>query len=389
MGVLLFVVRRRARAPKSSPEGGKHILLTATFYSQQWIKSQLEPLLLAQGISRVTFVSTTPVDDIDGLDVIYPPTLLRKIIGGVPSRLLTFLWQGIRLRPDIVGGYHLLINGLVALLTARLARAASLYICVGGPTELDGGGYATENRIFGKLAGPDPDIERQLLSAADRFDMIVVRGKSAEDYLASHGVTAPTRIITAGVDAEVFSPGEAAAEYDLVFLARLSQVKRVRLFLECVELLRDTYSDGIRALIIGDGPDRESAERFIAERGLANNVHMVGQQAEVAGYLRSARVYVLTSKSEGLSQAMVQGMLCGLPAVVANVGSLADLVENGRSGYLVDDHNVAENYATPITALLSDTGKMGEMSVCARDSAMRCSTGNVAARWNALAMEIV
>jgi len=374
----------KSRVRGNRQGNGLHILLTGTFYSQNWINSQLQPLALVDGIEKVTFVSTTVVSDIAGIDIVYPPKLLLRLIGGVPARLCTFFWLGIRLRPDVVGGYHLLINGLVAQLIARLTKASSLYICVGGPTEIVGGGFATENRIFGRLKQADPKIEKQLLSAVDAFDCIVVRGHSAKTYFEERGIQAPIRVITAGIDSAVFSPNDVEPEYDLVFLARLSAVKRVELFLQVVELLKQRRGDGIRALIIGDGPTRQAAETFIIDKGLKDDVYMVGQQENVVRFLTSAKVFVLTSKSEGLSQAMVQAMLCGLPAVVANVGALSDLVSNDRSGYLIDDHSVAGAYAEPIETLLGNAGKLREMSVAARQSALSCSVESVEGKWSDL-----
>ena len=62
------------------------------------------------------------------------------MVGGTPARLLTFAWLALRERPHVLGGFHLLLNGLVTQLLARLCGARSLYFCGGGPTEvLDGG----------------------------------------------------------------------------------------------------------------------------------------------------------------------------------------------------------------------------------------------------------
>lgn len=380
--------RRKQKAKCARSKGGLHLLLTGTFYSQNWINSQLQPFALVEGIAKVTFVSSIPISDIDGVNVVYPSRILQKTIGSVAARLCTFFWYGIRQRPDVVGGYHLLVNGLVALLIAKITRAISLYICVGGPTEILGGGYSTENRIFGRLSRPDPKIESQLLSAVSAFDWVVVRGHSAKSYFEKRNIASGIRVITAGVDAAVFSPSNTRPDYDLVFLARLSVVKRVEIFLEIVDLLNRNREHKISALIIGDGPTRQIAEKLIEEKGLEEKVCMIGQQDEIAGLLNRARVFVLTSKSEGLSQAMVQAMLCGLPAVVANVGALADLVTDNLSGHLIDDHGAASAYAGPIETLLRDSGKLKEMGTEARQSALSCSVENVAGKWAALVSEI-
>lgn len=381
LSLVLWITRKRSSF--HNRPGGKHILLTATFYSENWILSQLMPLSLASDEHSIVFVSATPVPDIDGVEVIYPPAWVVKVLGAVPSRLLVFAWQGIRRRPDVIGGFHLLINGLVALLVAKLVHRQSLYICVGGPTEVVGGGFATENRIFGKLTAPDEKIEHQLLNAVARFDRIVVRGKSAREFLRARQVATPINTITAGIDSDVFTPAQTDKRYDLVFLARLSDVKRIDVFLEIVSRIQKQHIPDVRALVIGDGPNRELADHLVSNAGIADNVTMLGQRDDVAGLLNQSKVFVLTSRSEGLSQAMVQAMLCGLPAVVSNVGSLADLV-NENCGALVDENENPDAYVLPIVDFLTDNDRRERAGQLAREAALQCSVLSVAKKWNDL-----
>ena len=70
------------------------------------------------------------------------------------------------------------------------------------------------------------------------------------------------------------------------------------------------------AFVVGDGPLLDDLQRQARDLGLADRVTFAGHQADVEGWLKQARVFVLTSDSEGLSLALMEGMLCGLPAVV-------------------------------------------------------------------------
>jgi glycosyltransferase involved in cell wall biosynthesis len=90
---------------------------------------------------------------------------------------------------------------------------------------------------------------------------------------------------------------------------------------------------------------------------------------------------VLTSQSEGLSQAMVQAMLCGLPVVVSNVGDLKDLVVNGSNGFLVTPGNVDE-CADKVAQLCRDDGLRARTGEKARSDALRLSMANVSAQWD-------
>lgn len=75
--------------------------------------------------------------------------------------------------------------------------------------------------------------------------------------------------------------------------------------------------------------------------------------------------------------------MCGLPAVVSDVGDLADLIENGVNGYLVPRRS-PELLAARIIELLTDARKLQEFSQAARSSALRYETQATIQRWDSI-----
>ncbi|MGH7129552.1 MAG: glycosyltransferase family 4 protein, partial [Planctomycetaceae bacterium] len=252
----------------------------------------------------------------------------------------------------------------------------AMYICGGGIREIEGGGYDTENKVYRQLGTPSPYVEKKLLRAALAFDYLVTMGDSVRDFFVQQGARGQVVVVPGGFDAELFSPAAAAPGYDLVLVGRLSPVKRVDVFIEVLQKV-----SGIRAVVVGDGPARAELEKLAAERGVANRIDFVGWQNDVHAWLRQSRIFVLTSQSEGLSQAMVQAMLCGLPVVVSNVGDLRDLVVNGRNGFLVTPGN-ADECAAQVAELCSDDARRSRMGEQARSDALRLSVANVSVQWD-------
>jgi glycosyltransferase involved in cell wall biosynthesis len=115
--------------------------------------------------------------------------------------------------------------------------------------------------------------------------------------------------------------------------------------------------------------------------GLKENVKFVGHQDNVEEWLRRSKIFVLTSDSEGLAQAMIQGMLCGLPAVVSDVGDLGDLVSAGRNGYLVGDRTPTA-FAECFVSLLKNPERLAEYGKAAYETAEKYKTANVARVWD-------
>lgn len=364
------------------PPGAQHVLLTGTFHSDNWIRAHLGPLAAARSCGRITMVATTPVPSVDKVVAVYPPRWLRRLIGEIPARLLTFAVVAVHSRPDVVGGFHLLINGLVALLMARLTGARAWYFCVGGLTELRDGGVWGENRYFARLRTPDAAVERALLRAVSSFDLVVTMGRGAAEDLVRLGAAGPQFVVIGGGVADFGPPDpERPREFDLILVARLVPIKRIELLIDSIAVLRRARPD-ITAVIVGDGPLRAELAARAQHQGVADVVTFAGHQDDVRPWLRRSRVFVLVSRSEGLALSMMEAMIEGLPAVVSNVGDLKDLVEHGRNGYLVDDATPAA-FAAILDDLLRDRGYR-EFAAAARSAALtHASVATATAKWDA------
>jgi len=88
-------------------------------------------------------------------------------------------------------------------------------------------------------------------------------------------------------------------EYDIVSVGRLSKEKGYDRFLEIVDQYRKKYNPKIRAAIIGEGAEREMIEALIKERGLSQNIFLLGLQTNVFKYYKKAKLFLMTSNYEG------------------------------------------------------------------------------------------
>jgi L-malate glycosyltransferase len=377
------VARLLGRRPRPRRAGEAcEILLTGTFHSDNWINSHLRPLAASALCARLYVVTTYPLPPTPNVVLIPPPRWLRRVFGSVGARLLTFVVVAHWKRPHYVGGFHLLLNGLTAALVARLAGSRAAYFCVGGPAEVLGGGIWSENRLFSRLEVPDPVVERRLIRAVRAFDLVVTMGTRAVTFFREHGVSTRFEVVSGGIDPERFAAqtGDVQPAYDLILVGRLVEIKRVDIFLHALRRVADRIPT-VRAVIVGDGPLRPALERLSNELGLADRVTFAGQRQDVGALLRQSRVFVLTSDSEGLSLSLMEAMTCGLPAVVTDVGDLADLVQQGVNGYLVPPRASAM-IADAIVELLADPALLNRYSAAARAAARRHKLTNVTRRWD-------
>ena len=114
-------------------------------------------------------------------------------------------------------------------------------------------------------------------------------------------------------------------------------------------------------VIVGDGPQRESLEALASELGIASQVRFAGNQADVAPWLQSLDVFCLPSyANEGVPQALMQAMACGIPVLTTPVGSIEEIVEAGVTGVIVPPRD-AEKLRVELEALLGDAGRRASL----------------------------
>ncbi len=377
-----LALARRLGPRKRPPAVGEHVLLTLNFHAPGWPRALLGPLTQSGRCARLTLVTTAEVSGLDGADVIHPPRWLCAIAGATGARLLTFARVAMRDRPSVVGGVHLLLNGLAAAVVAALTGARSLYVCVGGPNEVVGGGLFSENRLFGRLAAADDVLERRLARAACSFDVIVAMGRSGAAYFRERGAIGRLAVIPSGVDPSQRPATATARDVDVMLVARLVPLKRLDIFVETIARVA-AVRPSVRAVVIGVGPMLEPAQALARARGIEGQIRFLGREPDAFAWLARAKVFLLPSDTEGVSISLIEAMLCGAVPVVSDVGDLGDVVQQGATGFLVGTRTPDE-FAAPIIELLNEAGHREQLSLAAEAAARQFTPDTLAARWTDL-----
>ena len=94
--------------------------------------------------------------------------------------------------------------------------------------------------------------------------------------------------------------------------------------------------------MVGDGSERAKLESLAVELGIAEQVTFWGQQLDVAPFFSAADAFIMSSKSEGLPMSLLQGFSLGLPAIVTDVGGMAEVVRLAKAGFAVSATDPAE-----------------------------------------------
>jgi phosphatidylinositol alpha-1,6-mannosyltransferase len=191
-----------------------------------------------------------------------------------------------------------------------------------------------------------------------RLDPVICISTATRDEATRRGVPAERcTVITPGVAPSESHPGRAGAELErllststrdrkvLLTVGRLVERKGVCWFLDAV--LPDLGSSYVY-VIVGDGPERSRAQRIVDERGLGEQVHLLGQVSDrdLETLYETADVFVMPNvvvpgTMEGFGLVALEAASAGLPVVASDIEGIRDAVVDGDTGLLVEAGNVS------------------------------------------------
>lgn len=362
------------------------IAVTGTFFNPNWYLSHVTPLARS-GVKEVILVVDEPQMPMENVKFVCPPKWVAKLLSRAGAKAIWMLLAGLRYKPDLYMGYHIAPGACSALVAGRIFGRPSCYQMTGGPAEVIGGGVDATESVGGSLGRPSKLIESLAINVIRKFDLIVVRGSKARDYLKNQKVKGTIAIITGSVkEHQKLSQNDRI--FDLTSVGQLVPRKQVEQFITIVHLVSQQLPN-VKAAIVGDGPLLDDLKAQSAHLGLSDKVEFLGKRKDVEAILGSSKVFVMNSKLEGLAIAMMEAMAAGAVPVVADVGDLSDLVIDGVNGYLIEPNNI-DRYIGRIIPILEDQSLREKLSLRAIENAKNnCYINVISGRWQHNLQEIV
>lgn len=163
-------------------------------------------------------------------------------------------------------------------------------------------------------------------------------------FPASEVVSIPT-----GIDFARFAPSRSREdvraalgfgdETVILMVGVIRAVKRHEIALRALAQLCATHPS-VRLVLAGEGPMRAAMESLAQTLGLGDAITFLGHRDDVPDLMAASDVLLLTSRSEGVPQAVTQGLGLGMPVVATAVGGVPELVIDQQTGLLVPPENV-------------------------------------------------
>ena len=193
-----------------------------------------------------------------------------------------------------------------------------------------------------------PPLYRRLIRITDGMaDSIVVNCEFIRRHLEQDENILPSRIQLCynGIDLDEFSPQESARPAALAsdalvigVVCALRPEKNLPLLLEAFARLRQTRAS-LKLAVVGNGSASAPLEAQARALGISADCVFAPATEDVAGWLRAIDIFVLPSRSEALSNSLMEAMACGCCALASNVGGNPEIVRHGETGLLFESGN--------------------------------------------------
>lgn len=345
--------------------------------------------LIAKGVrvSLVTQVGPSPVlhDSMGGIYV------RRLGFGAFSFMVLSFAWLVKNVRHYNIIHVHMASSHAVGAALAGKMLGKKVIVKLSGSKEV--GEIAVSRRSFiGRL---------KLRALAFLKPHLVLVSKDQADELNGFGLNdLPAHLIPNGVDTKIFSPATADRKEQLrkslgweglifLFVGRFSPDKlREDIFTNLLTAWRQVHEDqpSLALYLVGRGELRGVYEEIIFKKGLQNSVHLWDAREDVADLYQAADVFLLPSVTEGLSNALLEAMACGLPMVGSRVPGIVDIIKEGTHGLLFDPLRTEEIKAT-LESVVRDPVRLREMGRACVENAKSYSIDETVRRTLALYQE--
>ena len=269
-------------------------------------------------------------------------------------RLKEVVAQIRRFRPDIV---HVYLDNYYGRLGALLAR----HQCV-----------IVDERT---LISWEPRWQHLLKRVLNRLvTLVVCNSETNQSYMVINGIVRPHQVEVTynGIEAERFDArvdtkrltGELGFDGKHLVVGtvtHLNLLKDPHTFLEVADKVCRECPN-VTFLMVGSGPLEAEIRELRQSRGLADRVLLLGQRDDVPELLQLMDIFILTSRYEGLPNALMEAMAASRPCVTTDAGGSAELVVHGRTGFVTSVGDAAQ-IANHILTLLDDPSlrhSMGE-----------------------------
>lgn len=283
----------------------------------------------------------------------YSPMLRMPVIASTLTKYL------LKEKPDVVVSF-IAENCLVTDLACRIAGVK----------------HITSERIDPNMAGRNPLVQKAINMVYSGCHRVVLQTNRAKKFFSPK---IQEKSVIIGNPIEVKACATEEKQKRIVAVGRLEKQKNHKMLINSFAEISKENPD-FELEIYGDGSMYETLKQQIDELGLTQKAFLKGNVPDVHKKIADAYMFVLSSDFEGLSNALLEGMMMGLPCVSTNCAGSDEVITDGENGLLI---NVGDGEALTkaMRKLIEDEELARSMGKKARESTEKFAVNNIIDSW--------
>lgn len=210
----------------------------------------------------------------------------------------------------------------------------------------------------------------------EKSDLVIFQTKRAQKYF-NKKIQNNSCIICNPI--KIYSEKSKKSKHKIVSIGRLTDQKNQELLIRSFDIIHSKYPQ-YNLYIYGEGYLRNKLENIIKSLNLTESVFLPGSVSDIHEKIRDAELFVLSSNFEGLSNALMEAMLMGLPVISTDCAGSDEIIISGKNGLLVPI-NDKDKMVEAIEKIIEDSDLRQLLSKNAKESMQKYKEGNIIETW--------
>ncbi|QCE43084.1 N-acetyl-alpha-D-glucosaminyl L-malate synthase BshA [Psychroserpens sp. NJDZ02] len=194
------------------------------------------------------------------------------------------------------------------------------------------------------LVGSHPFYKPAVTFSINKSDAVTAVSQSLkDDTLRLFDIKNEINVVTNFIDITKFSNGFTdcqrgmMANEDEKIITHISNMREVKRIPDVINIFNEIQKEvPAKLMMVGEGPEREPAERLCEKLGITDKVVFFGNSNEIDRILCFSDLFLLPSKTESFGLSALEAMASGVPVISSNTGGIPEVNKDGFSGFLSD-----------------------------------------------------
>jgi len=234
------------------------------------------------------------------------------------------------------------------------------------------------------LVGSHPFYKPAVTFSINKSDAVTSVSESLKkDTLKLFNITQNINVVPNFIDLEKYNHNFTDCQRDLMadenerIVTHISNFRPVKRIPDVIKIFNTIQKEmPAKLMLVGEGPEKEGAERLVEQFGIKDRVIFLGNSSEIDRILCFTDLFLLPSQTESFGLAALEAMASSVPVISTNAGGLAEVNVHGYSGYLSNVGDIDDMSSNAIK-ILRDTTTLDTFKINAKKQSTKFDLRNI------------